>query len=144
MPANDPFTSSSQGRTLFSRDYGTACFFAVSILTGEPLLEGIEAGGRRRDRQNEIVSRLIVTQKDFHILQVSFEYPFNRAGDLAEVMGSALISSPFGWFLIVPSSLRVAYKHLHGLALSTCLGRLSSNSARWTPHCVHTAHHDYD
>ncbi len=65
---------------------------------------------------------------------MGLKYPLDGSGDLPKVAGRPLVRSPFGWVLIVPSILRAAYKHLHGLTLNACLGRLSSGSLLWPPY----------
>src|ERR1039457_2359751 len=80
-------------------------------------------GGGWRDGQNEIISWVVVTQQDFHILQVGLKYQLNGPCHLSKVLCGFLFRRPLGWFLKVPSSLSVAYKHFHGLALHPCPSR---------------------
>jgi hypothetical protein len=72
------------------------------------MLTGGMSGGGWGDGQNEIIPRFIVTQKDFHILQVGLEDQLNGPRHLSNVQRRFLFRRPLGGFLIVPSILSVA------------------------------------
>ena len=55
---------------------------------------------------------------------MSREYQFHCPCYLSKVLCRLLYGRPLGWFLIVPSSLSVAQKHFHKLALLPCLSRI--------------------
>jgi hypothetical protein len=82
--------------------------------------QGVLLEGRRGDGQHKIVSWVIVTQEDFHVLQMSREYQFHCPRHLREILCRVLFRRPAGWFLIEPSALSVTQKHFHGLALLPC------------------------
>ena len=68
---------------------------------------------RSGDRQDNVVPRVIVRQKDFDVFQPGIEDQFDGSGGLLEIKSLFLIWRPTKWTLVIMVGQGIAQKHFH-------------------------------